>query len=335
VTDSRPASGILRFLLVTAGVVACVLMVFAAPADASNLTATDGRATVLRIEPAGAVTVGVIGGDAALRVVASPAHEVIVLGYQQEPYLRIAADGSTSVNMRSPARSLNRSRTGGAEVGTTDASAPAEWVPLDSSGEVVWHDHRIHAMTAAETGHPWTISLLVDGQPVTVSGELRIEPSPSVLPWALLIAALVALGVLLGRHRPVRAALITAGIAAVISLVLAALITLATPDQLGRDLLPVLLSVGAWLACALGWMTRYRIRLVATIASAALSAGVLATMLGGLTSAVPMPILGPPVLDRLALSLAVAAVLASIVLVVIGAGRPEHPPVSSAPPSGG
>ena len=319
---SRRAGSILRWLLVMAVGLACNLAVFATPAAASNLSATDGRASIQRVDPAGVVSVGVIGGDAALRVIASPGHEVVVLGYEMEPYLRIAADGHTAVNLHSPARTLNRTRNGSSGGGTADAGVEPEWIPLDTSGEVIWHDHRIHSMTAADTGHAWTVSLLVDGLPTTIHGDLRIDAPPSVLPWVLCIAALLAAGLWIGRRHPNTAALVTAGIAATITLVLAVLITSATPAPLGRDLLPVLLCIGAWLTCITGSLLAGRGRLIATIASAALSAGVLATMLGDLSHAVPMPILGPPILDRILVSVAVASVLSSIVLVVIGAGRP-------------
>jgi hypothetical protein len=336
-TNSRPASGIVRCALALAGVVAFTFMVPAQPAAASNLTATNGRSSIVSIEATnghGDVSgneflVSVIGGDAALRVVATPGHEVIVLGYAAEPYLRISTDGSTSVNTRSPATALNQTRNGGTEEGTADASAEPEWLSLEGSSEVVWHDHRIHSMTAADSGHEWSISLLVDGNPVTTNGELRLEPPPLIVPWVLLIGAVSAVAVLGGRRRPTSAALVTAGVAASISLVLAALVTVATPTELGRDLLPVVVTIAAWLTCVIGSLTPHRMRIGFTIASAALSAGFLATMLRNLSCAIPVPILGPPIIDRVAVSIAVAAVIATFTLAVIGAGQPL-PPADSA-----
>jgi hypothetical protein len=340
-TSSRLASGILRCMLALAGVSAFTLMVLAQPAAARNLTATNGRSSVLSIEPnngAGiGVLVGIVGGDAALRVAATPGHEVIVLGYSAEPYLRISTDGSTSVNTRSRATTLNQTRNGGTGEGTADPFAEPVWLSLGSSGEVVWHDHRIHSMTAADQGHGWSISLLVDGTPVTINGELHIEPQPLIVPWVLLIGAVAAVAVLVGRRRPTGTALVTAGVAASVSMVLAALVTVATPTELGRDLLPVVVTIAAWLTCVIGSLTPHRMRIGFTIASAALSAGFLATMLRNLSCAIPVPIIGPPIIDRVAVSAAVAAVIATFILAVIGAGQPRDPtaPIIAGSPAAG
>ncbi len=328
-------------MLAVAGVSAFTLMVLAQPATASNLTATNGRSSVLSIEPSngagGGVLVGIIGGDAALRVGATPGHEVIVLGYAAEPYLRISTDGSISVNTRSPATALNQTRNGGTGEGTADASAEPEWLSLERSGEVVWHDHRIHSMTTADQGHGWSISLLVDGTPVTINGELRIEPQPLIVPWVLLIGAVAAVAVLVGRRRPTSTALVTAGVAASVSMVLAALVTVATPTELGRDLLPVVVTIAAWLTCVIGSLTPHRMRIGFTIASAALSAGFLSTMLRNLSCAIPVPIIGPPIIDRVAVSAAVATVIATFILAVIGAGQPQDPtaPINAGSPAAG
>jgi hypothetical protein len=136
----------------------------------------------------------------------------------------------------------------------------------------------------------------------------------------------------IGRRNPATTALLCAAIAAVISLLLAVMVTIATPVQLGRDLFPVLLTLGAWIACIGGAFLRGRSRIILTIASAALSAGFLATMLKNLSSAVPMPVFGPPVVNRVALSIALSSMLASIVLAVIASGRPPtQPPLRARP----
>ena len=316
------------------GICAILLALSCSPAAASNLTATDGRSSIVSIDPLGVISASVIGGDAALRVAAETGHEVVVLGYQGEPYLRIAADGSTAVNANSPARVLNQTRYGdsGAAPDLASISDEPNWLPLEGSGEVIWHDHRIHSMAAVVDGHDWTVSLLVDGQPTEIRGLLTVESPPSVLPWVLLIAALSGLAVLTGRRNPAVAAVVLAATAAVVSLVLAAVVTISTPVQLGRDLFGVLLTIGASLTCAGAVILRGRSRMILTVASAALSAGFLATMVRNLAAAVPMPAVGPPVVTRIAVSLALASMLATIVLAVIAAGRPSTATRPAAPP---
>lgn len=316
------------------GILAILIALGCSPAAASNLTATDGRSTIVSIDPPGVISASVVGGDAALRVVAETGHEVVVLGYQGEPYLRIAVDGSTAVNAHSPARVLNQTRDGDSGAAPDAASIPdePEWLPLDGSGEVIWHDHRIHSMAAVIDELDWTVSLLVDGQPTEIRGLLKVESPPTVLPWVLVIAALSGLAVLTGRRNPAVVAVVLAAIAAVVSVVLAAVVTISTPVQLGRDLFPVLLTIGASLTCAGAVILRGRSRMILTVASAALSAGFLATMVRNLATAVPMPAVGPPVVNRIAVSLALASMLATIVLAVIASGRPSTATRPSAPP---
>ena len=322
-TNARPASGILRCVLAMAGVVAFTLIVSAQPAGASNLTATNSRSVILSIEPTDpAVMLGVIGGDVALRVRAEPGHEVIVLGYEMEPYLRIAADGATSVNRRSPARALNETRTGTRTDSAADSTAAPEWISLDGSGEVVWHDHRIHSMTPADDGHEWTVALLIDGRRVDVNGELRLEPAPSPVPWLALIVGLVMFGVLLGRRRSQPDGTIAAITGSLLSLAMAVILVLDTPAQLGRQPLPILLTGVAYLCSMVALLLTGRGRRIAVAASLALSAGFLTTVAKNLVSAY-VPMIGPAVAARAIVATAIAAVIIGVVLLIIGSGRPS------------
>jgi len=309
-------------MLAMAGVVAFALVVSSQPAAASNLTATNSRSVILSIEPPDpAVSLGVIGGDVALRVRATPGHEVIVLGYEMEPYLRITADGRTSVNRRSPARALNETRTGTRTDSTADSTAAPEWEALDGSGEVVWHDHRIHSMTAVDDGHAWAVALLVDGRRVDVNGELRVDPAPSPVPWLVLVGGLVVVGVLLGRRRSQPTGTIAAIIGSLLSLTMAVIIVFETPAQLGRQPLPILLTGAAWLCSMVALMLTGRTRRIAVAASLALSAGFLTTVAKNLVSAY-VPMIGPVVVARAIVATAIATVLVGTVLLITGAGRP-------------
>ena len=95
------------------------------------------------------IEVSVVGGDAFLRVVAEPGVDVVVLGYQQEPYLHIHPDGVVEENQRSPATYLNADRYGtGTPPAGADPTLAPNWEPVGSGGAWAWHDHRAHWMSA-------------------------------------------------------------------------------------------------------------------------------------------------------------------------------------------
>src|SRR5579859_832700 len=69
-------------------------------------------------------------------------HDVIVVGYDAEPYLRVGPRGVFQ-NARSPAVYLNRTRTGNVPVpASADPHAPPRWQRLGGGTQVRWHDHR-------------------------------------------------------------------------------------------------------------------------------------------------------------------------------------------------
>ena len=85
--------------------------------------------------------------DDRIQLRAEPGHEVVVLGYEDEPYLRFGADGTVDVNERSPAYYLNQDRFGEVEVPPdADPAAEPRWAEVAAAGTYDWHDHRIHYM---------------------------------------------------------------------------------------------------------------------------------------------------------------------------------------------
>lgn len=200
-----------------------LVLVGTSPAAAHVGGPTDGtryRSSVVAIDgDATDIAVRVVGPDELLELVSTRDDEVVVRGYQREPYLRIGPDG-TFENRRSPAAWLNRDRLGRTPVPTSaDPSAPPEWVRLSSSPSHRWFDHRIH-WTAEETPllpavdadraapvREWRVGLVVDGEDVEVRGRLDWLPGP---PAAVLTAAVALLGlallVLLVRRHDVGAA---------------------------------------------------------------------------------------------------------------------------------
>lgn len=207
--DARPASvrrackRCARGLAITG--VAITLAAFPAPASRAGAHGTAGQApanfdsTVSRIEPAEAgVRVRTTDLGQHLEVRADVGVDVVVLGYDAEPYLRIT-DSGVERNERSPAVFMNRDTT----VTETppeqfDASASPQWHRISSGRVARWHDHRIHPSGALgqheqQHGFAWTVDLIVAGRPVAVHGRTRSLAPPPVALWLLLIAAIAAL----------------------------------------------------------------------------------------------------------------------------------------------
>jgi hypothetical protein len=138
------------------------------------------------------------------------ATDVVVLGYQGEPYLRVGPRGVFE-NRRSPATSINRSITiERAPPADADPTAPPEWRQISSGTTARWHDHRAHFMgdddPPAVARAPdqrrvvdnFEIPLEVGGEqgnePVVVEGRIVYVPPPSPWPWvagAVIVAATV------------------------------------------------------------------------------------------------------------------------------------------------
>jgi hypothetical protein len=172
---------------------------------------------VIAIEPPLAgVSAKVIGGDTFLEVSVARGHEVVVMGYQGEPYIRISKDGTVERNRRSAATYLNESRYGRVTVPAIakDPNAAPDWERIGSGGSYAWHDHRIHWMLPdpppnvkrgdeVKDVSPWKAPITVDGKDATIIGRLTYAKSTSPVPWVGLgIVAAVAL-VLVGRRAPV------------------------------------------------------------------------------------------------------------------------------------
>ena len=163
--------------------------------------------------PAG-VSVDVVGGDTFLRVRAR-GHRVEVKGYDNEPYIRIDADGTVSELRGSTTWWLNQGRYGGTvPPAQTDppggSAATGEWTVTARNGTAMWHDHRIHWMgkgtppTVDDEGtvQQWKVPVVVDGTVHTVSGTLHLKERASALWWAFIgHGALLSAWLLRGSRR--------------------------------------------------------------------------------------------------------------------------------------
>jgi hypothetical protein len=162
---------------------------------------TDYRSVVESITPAtDAIRVSIEGGDSFVRLAVDPGHEVTVLGYDDEPYLLIDAEGTVYDNTRSLATYYNTSRYGNDDTpDIVDATAPPEWVRIGAGGAWAWHDHRAHwmggqppiGMAPGDSFPVQVVPIVVDGTRVEIGIRTTLQPDPS--PWPMLFGLLIGL----------------------------------------------------------------------------------------------------------------------------------------------
>jgi hypothetical protein len=313
-TQRRAAAGLLLGLL--------LVVVGAAPAGAITPRPTDDRSRVTGIDPGGVVAARVIGGDSLVEITVDRGHEVVVLGYGGEPYLRVQPDGTVQINRRSAAVALNRTRDGDAATLAAPVTTDVDWQPHGGGGVVAWHDHRIHVAEGVEVTAPieWKIPMTVDGSAGAVDGRLERLASPSPLPALVGAIALAAVIWLLGRGRPTVAIVVALGLAGVIAGATGFAEWHSLPTTVARNAGLFLLPLAALGAVAVGALSRHRtVRLVAMAASVSLLAGWIAFRWSILTRAVLVSDLAPA-LDRTALAVVLGSTIAAAGLLVSWAG---------------
>ena len=266
--------------LAVAFVAAVVVTALPSVAHADAAGPTDYQTTIVSIEPVtDAIEMGVEGGDAFLRIVVDPGHDVVILGYDGEPYLRIRSDGVVEQNRRSYATYYNEERYGRTDVpDIVDNEAEPDWERIGDGGAWAWHDHRSHWMGTeppigldpGESLPPQTVPLVVDGTPVSVEVRTTLMDGPSIVPvvfGAVIGLGLVTLGILLG---PATTGLVMLLLAAAALVVGAAQYTSLPPEtgpMLAWWLLPAI-AVAA-VAVAIATYGRSRFALLGLIALAA------------------------------------------------------------------
>ena len=245
--------------------------------------------------------------DSYLEVRNTSSQELLVTGYEGEPYLRIGPDGVFE-NRKSPAVYLNLDRFAETAVPEgVSADAEPEWVEVAATPMYRWHDHRVHWMSATEPPQvatdrsavhviqEWAVPFTLGGDAFSVTGQLRWFPPPPAWPWVAVAAAVVLIPLGLGAATSKAAARGTRLIR-VSAFLLAALVVLdvahavddvlAVPATLQENILATLQSlafigIGAYGAVR-GW--RNRDIGVTAIGAGALALGVGVTHFGSLTS---------------------------------------------------
>lgn len=237
-----------RALTVLAGAVA-VLAMGASPAAAHGIGGvgpSNYESRVLGVEPPVAgIRVEVIDAGTRLALTNTTTADVVVVGYEDEPYLRLGPDGVFE-NERSPTRWMNRTRFGTTEEPPADVDADAvpRWVRVSSGRTARFHWHPAHWMSPQHpqvvreepgTQHllaEWELIMLRGGRRIVVTGDLRWVPGPSPVPYLALAVALGGGTVLLGRTRQWRSVL-AGGLAVLVVLEAAHLVGLWTAASAG------------------------------------------------------------------------------------------------------
>jgi hypothetical protein len=190
----------------TAVAVALAALAVAAPASAHQ-----GNPSFLSeigaIEPSGeGISVEILNRDDALLLHNTSGEEIVILGYEDEPYARLLADGTVEVNENSEAHYLNEDRFAEVDVPEgLDAGTPPKWKTISRSGRFEWHDHRAHWMGEGrppQVTNPdertkvfdWEVPTTVGGRPGAITGTLTWTPTPGGgIPTAAVFALAVVL----------------------------------------------------------------------------------------------------------------------------------------------
>ncbi len=114
------------------------------------------------------------------------AEEVLVLGADDEPFLRFTGEGVEG-NVRSPSFSTDVTARGEAPLTDTDPTAPPEWMPVASVPRHAWLEGRarpvldlpqdIIVSTSRVELSRWEVPLLVDGQEAVLTGTTSWLPA--------------------------------------------------------------------------------------------------------------------------------------------------------------
>jgi hypothetical protein len=211
----------LRRLAAAGGVALALVLVGATPADAHTITGvapTNYRSEIVGVNPKWVgVSVRLLDLGNRVELVNKGRADVVVLGYQGEPYLRVGPAGVFE-NRHSPSVALNKVTATGATTSTTvppsnaDALAPPEWRKTGEGNSVRWRDRRTRwegpapAAVSAATDQTqvvvpqWLIGLRRGTEDASVSGRITYVPGPSPTPWIALavvfLAATTAAGLL-------------------------------------------------------------------------------------------------------------------------------------------
>jgi hypothetical protein len=201
-------------------IAAAALLLIGAPAALAHQGSPNFLSQINAVTPdVNGVSVEVLNRDDRLLLHNTSGEDVVIEGYSGEPYARIAADGTVSVNTDSEAYYINEERDGKVDVPPdADSDGEPKWREVSKSGRFEWHDHRMHWMAEGDPEavkdkdvrtkvFDWEVPLEVGGRTGTIAGTLFWTPVassglplPAIFAFAALIIAL-CLAIFVVRRR--------------------------------------------------------------------------------------------------------------------------------------
>jgi hydrogenase/urease accessory protein HupE len=149
------------------------------------------RVTAIKPQVPG-LSAEVLGGDEKLQVTWVGEPPLVVLGFREEPTVRLGAAG-VEINDLSPSVYLSGDRYAQVPLPVNvDANASPRWRVIDTPGPFSFYDHRIHWMEAerppivGDGAEPlaifhWKVPMLLGHQVVTIEGALDWVPDPAAI----------------------------------------------------------------------------------------------------------------------------------------------------------
>ena len=128
---------------------------------------------------------------------------VTIYGYDGEPYARVLANGTTEQNVLAPATYLNTNFYADVTVPSfASAKASPKWEVIDRTGQLEWHDHRIHWMSPVPPAFVknkntralifnWQVPIAVGSAKGAIDGQLFWTPENSKAPLAVIVLGVV------------------------------------------------------------------------------------------------------------------------------------------------
>jgi hypothetical protein len=168
---------------------AAALLLAGAPLAAAHQGNPNMRSAVTAITPeTDGITVTVLNNDDRLELHNTSGEDVVIEGYENEPYARVLGDGTVEVNTNSKAYYLNGDRYGDVTVPAGLGSEP-KWKRPSGTGRFEWHDHRMHWMSRSTPPQvkdedakahifDWKVPITVAGAPGQIAGTLDWVPLP-------------------------------------------------------------------------------------------------------------------------------------------------------------
>jgi len=183
------------------------------------------RSIVRGVEPAvSGLRVQVLNYDDRFELDNRTGETVTIYGYNREPYARVDADGTVSVNRNSTAYYLNDERYANVPVPEAVREHPRaapDWEVQDRTGRFEWHDHRMHWMVSGQVApqvrdqsvrtkvFDYAVPIAVGGRRAAIAGTLwwvgeqggSSFPIAAVVAFALVVLALGAAVAIVRRRR--------------------------------------------------------------------------------------------------------------------------------------